>query len=114
MNLFPDPGQPSEPPSWSDIERLALHYPTCQVAVMMVKNGTMTKEVALIYALFAFAVGFRTLFNQEIERQQNVPAGPLLQCVDCKNTESPAGAMARQWNHGRCMHCGGFFKVVRA
>jgi len=40
--------------------------------------------------------------------------GPLLQCIDCKNTESPAGAMARQFNHGRCMHCGGYFKVVRA
>jgi hypothetical protein len=39
---------------------------------------------------------------------------PLLQCVDCKNTESCAGAMARQFNHGRCMHCGGYFKVVRA
>lgn len=39
---------------------------------------------------------------------------PLLQCSDCHNTESCAGAMARQWNHGRCMHCGGFFKVVRA
>ena len=39
---------------------------------------------------------------------------PLLQCVHCKNTESPAGAMARQFNHGRCLHCGGSFKVVRA
>lgn len=39
---------------------------------------------------------------------------PLLQCADCKNTESCAGAMARMFNHGRCMHCGGYFKVVRA
>lgn len=39
---------------------------------------------------------------------------PLLQCIDCKNTESCAGAMARQFNHGRCLHCGGYFKVVRA
>lgn len=38
----------------------------------------------------------------------------LLQCVDCRNTESPAGAMARHFNQGRCLHCGGFFKVVRA
>jgi len=43
------------------------------------------------------------------------PAPPsLLQCVDCRNTESPAGAMARHFNHGRCLHCGGYFKVVRA
>lgn len=40
--------------------------------------------------------------------------GPLLQCIDCKNTESPAGAMARYFNQGRCLHCGGWFKVVRA
>jgi septal ring factor EnvC (AmiA/AmiB activator) len=39
---------------------------------------------------------------------------PLLQCIDCRNTESCAGAMARQFNHGRCLHCGGYFKVVRA
>ena len=39
---------------------------------------------------------------------------PLLQCADCKNTESCAGAMARYFNQGRCLHCGGFFKVVRA
>ena len=41
--------------------------------------------------------------------------GPLLQCIECHNTESPAGAMARTYfNHGRCMHCGNYFKVVRA
>lgn len=40
--------------------------------------------------------------------------GPLLACIDCKNTESPAGAMARQFNHGRCVFCGGYFKVIRA
>lgn len=40
---------------------------------------------------------------------------PLLQCVNCNNTESCAGAMARaHWHPGRCMHCGGAFKVVRA
>ncbi len=39
---------------------------------------------------------------------------PLLICIDCKNTESPAGAMARHFNRGKCLHCGGFFKVVRA
>lgn len=39
---------------------------------------------------------------------------PLLQCIDCRNTESPAGAMARHFNQGRCLHCGGYFKVVRA
>lgn len=39
---------------------------------------------------------------------------PLLQCADCRNTESCAGAMARYFNHGRCLHCGGYFKVVRA
>lgn len=39
---------------------------------------------------------------------------PLLICVNCKNTESPAGAMARQFNHGLCMYCHGPFKVFRA
>jgi hypothetical protein len=39
---------------------------------------------------------------------------PLLQCISCKNTESCAGAMARELNKGRCLHCGSYFKVVRA
>lgn len=40
---------------------------------------------------------------------------PLLICVSCRNTESCAGAMAREhWHKGLCMHCGGAFKVVRA
>ena len=39
---------------------------------------------------------------------------PLLQCVLCRNTESCAGAMARAFNHGLCLRCGGPFRVVRA
>ena len=39
---------------------------------------------------------------------------PLLQCIACHNTESPAGAKARSFNHGLCLHCGGSFKVVAA
>lgn len=42
------------------------------------------------------------------------PSTPLLICVDCKNTESPAGAKARYFNHGRCLHCGGPFEVLKA
>jgi len=38
----------------------------------------------------------------------------LLQCRDCKNTESPAGALGRGWNRGRCLQCGGYFEVTRA
>ena len=45
---------------------------------------------------------------------QVVPEPTLLICVDCKNTESPAGAMGRYFNQGRCLHCGGYFKVYRA
>jgi hypothetical protein len=39
---------------------------------------------------------------------------PLLQCIDCTNTASPASALARDFNKGRCMFCGGYFKVIRA
>jgi len=47
--------------------------------------------------------------------QASLKEPPLLICVSCRNTESPAGAMARTYfNHGLCMHCGGAFKVVRA
>jgi hypothetical protein len=52
-------------------------------------------------------------FKPDVAYVEATPS-PLLQCVDCRNTESPAGAMARAFNHGRCVHCGGWFKVVRA
>ena len=52
--------------------------------------------------------------RQKIAELEAPREGSLLQCIDCRNTESPAGAMARQFNHGRCLHCGGYFKVVRA
>jgi len=42
------------------------------------------------------------------------PEAPLLECVMCHNTESCAGALAREWNRGRCRFCAGYFKVVRA
>lgn len=49
-----------------------------------------------------------------LDTKAQLKESPLLICIDCKNTESPAGAMGRQFNHGRCMHCGGYFKVIRA
>lgn len=52
--------------------------------------------------------------SAKVKEYESKP-GPLLQCIECHNTESPAGAMARTYfNHGRCMHCGNYFKVVRA
>ena len=69
---------------------------------------------------------FKDLMNKTLElsasaleclkaaREEPAKEPPLLLCVSCKNTESPAGAMARQFNHGRCMHCGGSFMVLRA
>lgn len=55
------------------------------------------------------------LYAEAIRRWAPPPKDPpLLQCPDCKNTESCAGAMARYFNQGRCLHCGGLFKVVRA
>jgi hypothetical protein len=55
-----------------------------------------------------------TIEEVEVALRKHYPPSPLLQCTDCKNTESPAGAMARMFNKGRCLHCGGYFKVVRA
>lgn len=60
-------------------------------------------------------VSMPTVGNIELILRTNAPSNePLLQCIDCRNTESPAGAVARRFNYGRCLHCGGFFKVVRA
>ena len=52
-------------------------------------------------------------FKQDVVYEE-AKEPPLLQCIECKNTESCAGAMARTWNHGRCMYCGNYFKVIRA
>lgn len=53
-------------------------------------------------------------WNARVDAALSTLEMPLLICADCHNTESCAGAMARMFNHGRCAHCGGLFKVVRA
>jgi hypothetical protein len=59
------------------------------------------------------AVALLRYFAAQLQAIREQP-GPLLQCTTCHNTESPAGAMARYFNKGRCLHCGGWFMVVRA
>lgn len=57
-------------------------------------------------------IALTTLLN--VVKEASEKPGPLLQCIVCHNTESPAGAVARQWNRGRCKFCAGYFKVIRA
>lgn len=86
---------------------------SCLVRIVPDAEQT-TLEQALLEACDAckanYVIGNLMAKLQAVEQRP----GPLLQCITCGNTESPAGAMARYFNQGRCLHCAGYFKVVRA
>ena len=48
LNLFPEPEPLTETPSWQDIERLAMNYPSVHLAVTRVERGDITREQALV------------------------------------------------------------------
>ena len=67
LDLFPDPGQPSEPPTWEDFERLALNYPSVHTIVTLVERGDLTREQGLVAAVYWFATAFSRQFQRELE-----------------------------------------------
>ena len=82
LDLYPPVELPTFPPTWEDIERLALHYPCVYHGVAMVERGDWTREQALIMVVFALAESWRKLFQSEVDRRmlENVPMllpGPL-------------------------------------
>lgn len=84
-SLYPPPGQPSTPPTWEDVERLALHYPVARDAVTMVRRGEWSREQALIALVYALADTFQKLFHAEVQRHRTMlperlvidPSNPL-------------------------------------
>jgi hypothetical protein len=78
LDLYPPPGPPSSPPTWDDIERLALHYPVLHQAVTLVRRGDLTREQALIAAVFALADAFQKLFTAEVDCRMNEPMVPYV------------------------------------
>jgi hypothetical protein len=73
-DLYPLPGKPSEPPTWEDIERLALHYPAAQAAVTLVERGDLTREQALVVLAYALADAFARIFTAEVEKAKRSSA----------------------------------------
>jgi hypothetical protein len=87
LEMYPPPGKPSTPPTWEDIERLALHYAVVHRAVWLVRRGELTREEALIHVAFALASAFQELFHAEVERKMmEVPPIVLME-----RPSSPAG-----------------------
>lgn len=77
-------------------------------------DGYITDEQrAQLVDTFNRIIQWHCPFKKDVAYTEAVEP-PLLQCSDCHNTESCAGAMARHFNHGRCLRCGGYFKVIRA
>lgn len=71
--LYPSPGNPSNPPIWGDIERLAQYYPHLYATVTRVRRGELTREQGLILAVFTLADAFHRLFSAEVERLMTRP-----------------------------------------
>jgi len=77
FDLYPVPGKPSTPPTWEDIERLALHYPAAHDAVTMVERGDWTREQALVMLVYSLADAFARLFQAEVDRRRVEPVKPF-------------------------------------
>lgn len=73
LDPYPPPGNPSDPPTWEDIERLALHYPAAHHAVTMVARGDWTREQALIVLVYALADASQRLFKEATNRLMTEP-----------------------------------------
>jgi len=69
LDLYPPVTMPTGIPTWEDIERLALYFPTVHHAVTLHRRGDLTREQALASAVFALADGFQKLFAAEVERR---------------------------------------------
>jgi len=78
FDLYPLPGKPSEPPTWTDIERLSLNYPAARHALVMVERGDWTREQALIALVYALADSFSRLFTAEVERRSRELPAPFV------------------------------------
>jgi len=72
-DLYPDPGKPSNPPTWQDIERLALHHPAARVAVTLADRGDYTREQALIALVYTLTQSHSALFRAELDRRLREP-----------------------------------------
>lgn len=100
-DLYPPPAPLSNPPSWSDIERLALHYPAAQEAVSLVRHGVATREQALIRLAWVMTDCYSMLFRAELRRQ----AHALPDC-DCRNVVCGHKASKHVGEGGACVEPG--------
>jgi hypothetical protein len=78
LDIYPHPGKPSTPPTWEDIERMAMHYPAARHVAVLVERGEMTREQGLIALVYWYAEAFSGLFRSEVERRMNEPSPPRL------------------------------------
>lgn len=87
LEIYPPAGKPSSPPTWDDVERLALHYVVVRQAVELMRRGELTREGALIHVAFALAGAFQQLFQGEVERRMLEVAPMMI----LKMPSSPGG-----------------------
>lgn len=67
LRLYPDPEPLSTPPTWEDVERLAVNYPSAHAVVSLVERGDLTREQALVSLVHWFATAFSRQFKREAD-----------------------------------------------
>ena len=78
MLLYPPVEPPNFPPTWADIEGLALHYPQVHRAVTFYRRGECSQEQALMLAVFELAAAFQQMYAARLADLENRPAGPFM------------------------------------
>lgn len=79
LDLYPPPGDVSQPPRWEDIERLSMHYAQARNAIALVDRGDWTREQALISLVYCFAAAFSKQFKAELDASMLEVLGTITQ-----------------------------------
>ena len=70
-DFYPPVETPTFPPTWQDVERLALHYPQLQAALTFFRRGQCTQEQALMIAVVSLASSLQAAFGAQVELLRN-------------------------------------------
>lgn len=78
LDLYPQVKEPTWPPTWEDVERLARTSPEARSMIVAVERGSATREQALIQVLFHLYNAYAMLYRLRVDDLMNQPPKPFI------------------------------------
>jgi hypothetical protein len=76
--MYPAVPMPRSPQTWDDIVRLSHHEPVLRIVIGLEHRGDLTREQALIAAVFTLYNQKSELFRAEVDRRNSTLATCLV------------------------------------